>query len=154
MVNHPPENLQMSMKTLCLSSWRINRGFRRKKLPRVWNWIFGFKKNGHFLANLKGVIFPPWQHKTPCCKTDLSDARVKELKWITLQDPAYSPDMFPSDFHLFRSRQDNWKDKELTLSRQSKTASQSSTNKNFLRPTKKFQRKLYQQACRTIWDSC
>ena len=31
--------------------------------------------------------------------------KIKDLKWSLLEHPPYSPDLAPSDFHLFRSLQ-------------------------------------------------
>ena len=39
--------------------------------------------------------------------------KLKELKWEILQHPPYSPDISPSDFHLFRSLQNSLNGKNL-----------------------------------------
>lgn len=36
-------------------------------------------------------------------KAKITQKKIKELKWKLLQHPPYSPDLAPSDYHLFRS---------------------------------------------------
>ncbi|GFG39843.1 hypothetical protein Cfor_08823, partial [Coptotermes formosanus] len=47
-----------------------------------------------------GVSFlPPRQHSSSHCR--LPTATLPKLKWDALPHPAYSPDLAPSDCHLF-----------------------------------------------------
>ena len=55
------------------------------------------------LMNRKGVIFHhdnAWPHTAL-----MTQHKLKELNWEVLRHPAYSPDLAPSDFHLFKSLQ-------------------------------------------------
>ena len=40
----------------------------------------------------------------------LTNSKLLELKWITLPHPPYSPDLAPTDYHLFRSLSSSLKD--------------------------------------------
>lgn len=57
------------------------------------------------LTNRKGVIFHHDNARPHVAQQTLR--KLKELKWEVLQHPPYSPDLAPSDFHLFRSLQNN-----------------------------------------------
>ncbi|CAK9820034.1 Histone-lysine N-methyltransferase SETMAR [Anthophora quadrimaculata] len=57
------------------------------------------------LANRKGVILHHDNARPHVSRQTLQ--KLKELKWEILQHPPYSPDLAPSDFHLFRSLQNN-----------------------------------------------
>ena len=39
----------------------------------------------------------------PCHRAKIVSETLKELKWEVLSHPPYSPDLAPSDYHLFRS---------------------------------------------------
>ena len=39
----------------------------------------------------------------PCHRAKIVSKTLKELKWEVLSHPPYSPDLAPSDYHLFRS---------------------------------------------------
>lgn len=55
------------------------------------------------LANRKGVVF---QHDNVKPHTSLvTRQKLLELGWGVLSHPPYSPDLAPSDYHLFRSMQ-------------------------------------------------
>jgi len=55
------------------------------------------------LANRKGVVF---QHDNAKPHTSLvTRQKLLELGWDVLSHPPYSPDLAPSDYHLFRSMQ-------------------------------------------------
>ncbi|WP_025903236.1 IS630 family transposase [Tatumella sp. UCD-D_suzukii] len=55
------------------------------------------------LANRKGVVF---QHDNARPHTSfVTRKKLMELGWDVLPHPPYSPDLAPSDFHLFRSMQ-------------------------------------------------
>lgn len=57
------------------------------------------------LANRKGIIF---HHDNARPHTSMqTQKKLRELNWDLLIHPPYSPDLAPSDFHLFRSLQNN-----------------------------------------------
>ena len=57
------------------------------------------------LVNRKGVVF---YHDNARPHTSLTTRqKLLELGWDVLPHPAYSPDLAPSDFHLFRSLQNS-----------------------------------------------
>lgn len=55
------------------------------------------------LINRKGIIFHQDNAKPHTAK--VTRAKIIELGWETMEHPPYSPDLAPSDFHLFRSLQ-------------------------------------------------
>lgn len=60
------------------------------------------------LANRKGVVF---HHDNARPHTSLvTKAKLRELGWEVLMHPPYSPDLAPSDYHLFRSLQSSLHD--------------------------------------------
>lgn len=61
------------------------------------------KRKRGYLLNRKGVIFHQDNAKPhTSAKTRL---KIRELGWTPMEHPPYSPDLAPSDFHLFRSLQ-------------------------------------------------
>lgn len=57
------------------------------------------------LVNRKRVVF---HHDNARPHTSLkTKTKLKSLGWEVMQHPPYSPDLAPSDYHLFRSLQDN-----------------------------------------------
>jgi histone-lysine N-methyltransferase SETMAR len=57
------------------------------------------------LANRKGVVF---HHDNAKPHTALvTKQKLKSFGWEVMQHPPYSPDIAPSDYHLFRSLQNN-----------------------------------------------
>ncbi|EZA57360.1 Histone-lysine N-methyltransferase SETMAR [Ooceraea biroi] len=57
------------------------------------------------LANRKGVVF---HHDNAKPHTALvTKKKLKCFGWEVMQHPPYSPDLAPSDYHLFRSLQNN-----------------------------------------------
>ena len=57
------------------------------------------------LATRKGVIF---HQDNPIPHTYLvTRKKLLELGWEVMPHPAYSPDLAPSDYHLFRSLQNH-----------------------------------------------
>lgn len=57
------------------------------------------------LANRKGVLFHHDNARPHVAKPTL--AKLKEMNWEIMPHPPYSPDIAPSDYHLFRSLQNN-----------------------------------------------
>lgn len=51
----------------------------------------------------KGVIFHHDNARPHCSR--LTSQKISDLGWVPLEHPPYSPDLAPSDFHLFRSLQ-------------------------------------------------
>ncbi|EZA52093.1 Amyloid beta A4 precursor protein-binding family B member [Ooceraea biroi] len=62
----------------------------------------GFKRPE--LANRKGVVF---HHDNARPHTSLVTRQLLQLGWDVLPHPPYSPDLAPSDYHLFRSLQNS-----------------------------------------------
>ena len=58
-------------------------------------------KRPHLLE--KGVIFHRDNARPHCSRMTLQ--KIRDLGWTTLGHPPYSPDLAPSDYHLFRSLQ-------------------------------------------------
>lgn len=57
------------------------------------------------LSNRKGVVF---HHDNARPHTSLvTRQKLLELDWDVLSHPPYSPDLVPSDYHLFRSMQNS-----------------------------------------------
>ncbi|CAK9834550.1 Mariner Mos1 transposase [Anthophora retusa] len=55
------------------------------------------------LANRKGIVF---HHDNARPHTSLvTRTKLLELDWEVMSHPPYSPDLAPSDYHLFRSLQ-------------------------------------------------
>ncbi|XP_025263217.1 histone-lysine N-methyltransferase SETMAR-like [Camponotus floridanus] len=63
------------------------------------------------LANRKGIIFHHDNARPHVAQQTLR--KLQELQWEILQHPPYSPDIAPSDFHLFRSLQNSLNGKNL-----------------------------------------
>ena len=55
------------------------------------------------IVNRKGVILQHDNARPHCARRTLE--KINELGWEVLPHPPYSPDIVPSDFHLFRSLQ-------------------------------------------------
>lgn len=55
------------------------------------------------IVNRKGVILQHDNARAHCARRTLE--KINELGWEVLPHPPYSPDVAPSDFHLFRSLQ-------------------------------------------------
>ncbi|KAJ0177089.1 hypothetical protein K1T71_007098 [Dendrolimus kikuchii] len=76
------------------------------------NLIFGITQNHHCnrkkrqeLINKRGVVF---HHNNARPHTSLAtQQKLREFGWEVLIHPPYSPDLAPSDFHLFRSLQNS-----------------------------------------------
>jgi len=64
------------------------------------------------LANRRGLVF---HHDNARPHTSLATRRkLLELGWEVMQHPPYSPDLAPSDYHLFRSLQNSLNGKTFT----------------------------------------
>jgi histone-lysine N-methyltransferase SETMAR len=61
------------------------------------------------LVNRKGVVFH--QEKARPHVSEMMQQKIKELNWEILDHPPYSPDLAPSDYHLFRSLQNHLNNK-------------------------------------------
>ena len=65
------------------------------------------KKNRPELATRKGVIFHQ-DNDRPHTRTSLvTRKKLLELGWEVMPHPPYSPDLAPSDYHLFRPLQNH-----------------------------------------------
>jgi len=60
--------------------------------------------------------------------------KLRELGWEVLMHPPYSPDLTPSDYHLFRSLQNSLDGKTLT----DKRAAENHLKKFFVHKPQKF----------------
>ncbi|XP_035744177.1 histone-lysine N-methyltransferase SETMAR-like [Vespa mandarinia] len=84
------------------------------------------------LINNKGVIF---HHDNARPYTSLMTyQKLRELGWEVLMHPPYSPDLAPSDYHLFRSLQNSLNSAKLA----SKEACENYLSKFFVEKKKKF----------------
>ena len=80
----------------------INLTFYCQELMQLKQTI---QKRGLELINRKGVVF---HHDNARPHTSLvTRLKLKELGWEVLMHPPYSPDLAPSDYHLFRSLQNS-----------------------------------------------
>ena len=71
------------------------------------------KKKRSFLVNRKGVVFHHDNSRSHSARITCS--KIEELGWEKLLHPMYSPDIDPSDYHLFRSLQHFTDGKEYPL---------------------------------------
>ncbi|GFX23163.1 mariner Mos1 transposase [Trichonephila clavipes] len=63
------------------------------------------------LANRRGVVFH--QDNARSYTSIVTPQKLRELGWEVLMNPPYSPDLVPSDYHLFLSFQYFLSDKKL-----------------------------------------
>lgn len=75
-----------------------------QQLDRLRNQLF-VKRPG--LVNRKGVILQHDNARPHAAK--LTQEKIRQLDWEVLPHPPYSPDIAPSDFHLFRSMEHSLK---------------------------------------------
>jgi hypothetical protein len=68
------------------------------------------KEKRPHLVNRKGVVFHQGNARPHVSK--MMQQKVKELNWEILDHPPYSPDLAPSDYHLFRSLQNHLNNKK------------------------------------------
>ena len=61
------------------------------------------KEKKSSLVNLQGVVFH-YDNARPD-SAGITCNKIEELDWEKLPHPPYSPDITPSDYHLFRSLQ-------------------------------------------------
>jgi histone-lysine N-methyltransferase SETMAR len=68
------------------------------------------KEKRPHLVNRKGVVF----HRDNVCPhvSEMTQQKIKELNWEIVDHPPYSPDLAPSDYHLFRSLQNHVNNKK------------------------------------------
>lgn len=91
---HPGETI--SLVLYCAQLERLNEAIQKER-PE--------------LANRKGVVF---HHDNARPHTSLMTRnKLTELGWEVLMQPPYSPDLAPSDYHLFRSLQNTFAGKKL-----------------------------------------
>ena len=65
------------------------------------------------LANRRGVVFH--QDNARSHTSVATRQKLRELGWEVLMHPPYSPDLAPSDYHLFHELQNFLSDKNLAL---------------------------------------
>ena len=78
----------------------INADLYCEQLDRVNQSLI---ENYPAIVNRKGVILQHDNARPHCAKRTME--KINELGWEVLPHPPYSPDIAPSDFHLFRSLQ-------------------------------------------------
>ncbi|EZA56424.1 Histone-lysine N-methyltransferase SETMAR [Ooceraea biroi] len=99
-----------TLKVLCILS--CLRGIKPLiQTYTVVNWI-AIKQKRRELVNRKGVVF---HHDNARPRRSLvTREKLLQLGWDVLPHPPYSPDLAPSDYHLFRSLQNALSGKTLT----------------------------------------
>lgn len=71
--------------------------------------IFNWKTSIDYQQNM--LYFPTW-----CCNcTRRTSQKYTELGWVILNHPPYSPDITPSEFHLFRPLQHFRNEKKIKI---------------------------------------
>ena len=89
-----PHDLTINLKLYCSQLDRLQEAIKEKR-PE--------------LINRKGVVF---HHDNARSHTSLmTRQKLGELGWEVLMHPSYSPDLAPSDYHLFRSLQNSLDEK-------------------------------------------
>ena len=83
-------------------SQTINSTFYCQQLTRLKQAI---QKRRPELINRKGVVFH-YDNATPHTSL-VTRQKLRELSWEVLMHPPYSPDLTPSDYHLFWSLQNS-----------------------------------------------
>lgn len=78
----------------------VNADLYCEQLDRVYQFLI---KKCPAIVNRKGVILQHDNARLHCARRTLE--KINELGWEVLPHPPYSPDIAPSDFHLFRSLQ-------------------------------------------------
>jgi histone-lysine N-methyltransferase SETMAR len=78
----------------------INSAVYCQQLDRVNECL---KEKRPHLVNRKGIVFH--QNNARPHVSKMMQQKLKELNWEILDHPPYSPDLAPSDYHLFRSLQ-------------------------------------------------
>lgn len=92
-----PKNVTINSNIYCEQLTNLNEALKKKR-PE--------------LANRKGIVF---HHDNARPHTSLvTQKKLLELGWDVLPHPPYSPDIAPSDYHLFRSLQNSLVDKTFT----------------------------------------
>jgi histone-lysine N-methyltransferase SETMAR len=68
------------------------------------------KEKRPHLVSRKGVVFHPDNARPHVSK--MTQQKIKELNWEILDHPPYSPDLAPSDYHVFRSLRNHLNNKK------------------------------------------
>jgi histone-lysine N-methyltransferase SETMAR len=68
------------------------------------------KEKRPHLVNRKGVVFRQDNARPHVSK--MTQQKINTLNWEILDQPPYSPDLAPSDYHLFRSLQNHLNSKK------------------------------------------
>lgn len=92
-----PRNVTINSNIYCQQLTNLNEALQKKRPD---------------LVNRKGIVF---HHDNARPHTSLvTQKKLLELGWDVLPHPPYSPDIAPSDYHLFRSLQNSLSDKTFT----------------------------------------
>lgn len=85
-----PPNATINAQVYCQQLERLNQALKKKRPA---------------LVNRKGVMFHQDNARPHTAK--ITSQKIEELGWEKIPHPPYSPDLAPSDYHLFRSLQNH-----------------------------------------------
>ncbi|GFY08396.1 histone-lysine N-methyltransferase SETMAR [Trichonephila clavipes] len=83
-----PDNATINSEVYCHQLDKLNEALQQKRSE---------------LINRKGVVFHQDNARPPTSL--VTRQKLLQLEWDTMPHPPYSPDLAPSDYHLFRSLQ-------------------------------------------------